>query len=161
MQRDTGTSHDLLIPIRRWFVLPILVLLIAAFAFDIAGTNLSPDPNNVDARDTARFLAAQPDAGDAVIYSDMWPLTAWYMRRNVVAMPIFDDPVAVSHELHKNGATYYAATGMPNVPKPVPAGFRSALDSGQCSRVRALFATACTQDGPRTWVPGGRTTSSA
>jgi len=120
--------------IRRWFALPIVALILVGFVFDVLSTNLSPDPNNVDARNTGNYLAKQPDAGDAVVYSDMWPLTAWYMRRSVKAMPTFDYRGAFGHELDKTRAEYYAATGAPGAPPPVPAGFKTAFSTGN-SRV--------------------------
>jgi len=133
---ETGIVNALRDPfplVRRWFAVPIIVLVLAALAFNVVGTKPSPDLDILDAKDTAYFLARQPDARDAIVYSEMWPMTAWYMKHGVIAMPTFDSPVAIDHELDKSDATYFVSKGGASAVAP-PRGFALAY-TGAVERV--------------------------
>ena len=117
--------RDPLPSIRRWFALPLIVLIVGAFAFDVARTSTTPDPAIVDSKSTAQYLATQPGVEDSTVYSDMWPVTAWYLRHPVEAMPMFDSRDAVDHELDKGDAEYFVSKGGPSAQTPPP-GFRLA-----------------------------------
>ena len=97
--------------IGRWLVAPIVALIVVSFAFDIAGTKTTPNADIIDSRDTAYYIAEQSYTEATVVYSDMWPMTAWYMQRGVLAMPTYDDSAAVDHELDKGRATYFVSKG--------------------------------------------------
>ena len=103
----TQALRDPLALARRFAWVPLLLLLAFGFAANIARTSWIPDATVVDAKKTAKYLATRPDAQGSVIYSDMWPVTSWYLKQNVIAMPFFTDPRAVGHELVKNEAAYY------------------------------------------------------
>ncbi len=111
--------------VRRFAWLPLAALLFAGFAIDVARTSWAPDPTVVDAKKTAHFLAAQPGVHQSLVYSDMWPVTAFYLRQNVIAMPFFNSAKAVGHELVKNGAGYYVTL------HPItPVHYRPLYDTG-------------------------------
>jgi hypothetical protein len=87
---------------------PLVLLLAAGLTLDaVSDTPHEPNLALQAARKTAVWLERQPDVRTASIYSDLWPATAWYLQRDVKAMPLFTDERAVGHELRVNRATYY------------------------------------------------------
>jgi len=86
---------------------PLIALLVAGLAIDAGTTSRTPDPSVVAARQSAAWLRLQPDLATAKVYSDLWPMTAWYIGRDAKAMPFFTDEAAVQHELDVNDARYY------------------------------------------------------
>ena len=98
-------------PALRWsrvaLAVPVAAVIVAALVLNVAGTSWKPDPTVANAKRTAAWLARQPRVDTSVVYSDMWPITSWYLGRGVQAMPLFDDPRAVRHELEVSRAAYY------------------------------------------------------
>ena len=86
---------------------PLVALLLAGLTIDVATTPRTPEPSVAAARASAAWITSRPDASTATVYSDLWPITSWYLRRPVKAMPTFQDPAAVQHELDVNDARYY------------------------------------------------------
>ncbi len=87
-------------------------VLVAAFVaasliVTMAVTPTEPDALVISAEQTAAYLADQPGARDSVIYSDLWPLTAWYLRDDIKPMPSFETLPAYGHELAKSNADYF------------------------------------------------------
>ncbi|MBS3956412.1 MAG: glycosyltransferase family 39 protein [Clostridiales bacterium] len=67
----------------------------------------SPNPYVAASRSTAESLLASGANEGSVIYSDLWPMTAWDGRLPARAMPFFRDPDAFRHQLDKSAADYY------------------------------------------------------
>jgi len=83
----------------------IVVVLVAGTAY---ATPAEPDRFVASARESADALArVEPDLDSLTLYSDLWPLTSWYLRTNVRPMPSFEDTDAFAHELDKSGADYF------------------------------------------------------
>ncbi len=89
---------------------PVVVVIAAGLALNVAGTSWSRDPAVTGAQETATWLASRSPDPDTVVYSDLWPMTSWYLGRGVRAMPLFDDPRAVDHELAVSRAAFYVTT---------------------------------------------------
>jgi len=85
----------------------LLLTIAAGLVTTVATTPLTPDKLVASAADTAAWLATQPGVRDEVVYSDLWPLTAWYLRDNVRPMPSYEATPAYSHELDKADARYF------------------------------------------------------
>jgi len=85
------------------------VLVVISVALTVGATTRTPDRMVAAARDSARWLMTQPAEKRAAgpIYSDLWPLTAWYARTAVRPMPFFKDADAYEHEVAKTGASYF------------------------------------------------------
>lgn len=84
------------------------LVTVAGIGVAVAGTNRTPDPYVAAARTTAATLVnTVDDLDDTVIYSDLWPLTAWYTGAHASAMPFFTDDEAIAHELNKTEADFY------------------------------------------------------
>jgi len=83
------------------------VALAVSLALNLAATQTERSAVVAQAKDSAAWLASRPDIEHATIYSDVWPLTAYYLQRPVKAMPFFDSERAVQHELDVSGARYY------------------------------------------------------
>lgn len=109
----------------RFAWLPLVLVLAAGVAIDVARTNWRPDPTVADARKTAAYLSRQPSSAQGTVFSDMWPVTAFYARRNVLAMPFFEDARAFGHELDKRDAAYYIT-----VHPETPSRFSAVFDTG-------------------------------
>lgn len=66
------------------------------------------DPVVYSARRTAEWLKENdPQIASKTVYSDVWPLTSWYLGQEAHAMPTFEMKKAFGHELRKNRADYY------------------------------------------------------
>ena len=83
------------------------VLVAIAIAGAMLGTSSAPNPNVAAARSSAAWLVQRDDFADATVYSDLWPLTAWYARRDIAPMPSFTEAEALQHALDKDGVDYY------------------------------------------------------
>lgn len=87
------------------------VLLLSGIAFNLATPERRSDPVVEGARVTAEWLqASDPSVDDSIIYSDVWPLTSWYLGREVYPMPSFEDEKAFEHDLEKYEVAYYVTT---------------------------------------------------
>lgn len=53
------------------------------------------------------MLGRDPDIRGKAIYSDLWPLIAWYVRTDVRPMPAYEDLRGYGHELEKGAAEYF------------------------------------------------------
>lgn len=86
-----------------------LGLVIAlGLASTVATTSHTPDRLVVAARDSARWLVGRDaDRESPPVYSDLWPLTAWYARTSVRPMPSYRDIRSYEHELTKHHAEYF------------------------------------------------------
>lgn len=93
--------------IGRTMSLLLVAFVAVSLVTTVRTTAQEPDPFVAGARDTARELTETRSVDDAVIYSDVWPLTAWYLRTNVRAMPSFRSTPAYAHELAKSDADYF------------------------------------------------------
>ena len=82
-------------------------MLVAALGITVATTPRTPNKDVAEAKRSAAWLAAQPDIDKVAVYSDLWPLTAYYMQRSVKPMPFFDSEKAVQHELDVAEVRYY------------------------------------------------------
>lgn len=80
--------------------------IVASFYSYFQQARARPDYLVADAKRTSNWLKGQ-NISQAVIYSDIWPVFSWYLKRNVFAMPTFKDPRAFNHELEKNQADYF------------------------------------------------------
>jgi len=60
------------------------------------------------------MLENQEDLDRALIYSDLWVMTGWYMRNPNLSMPFFSDKGYYEHELQKYGVDYYLTTNPTN-----------------------------------------------
>lgn len=91
----------------------LVVALSVLLAFEVSGTvHDSPDPVVLGAAATGQWLKERTPATEhPVIYSDLWPITSWYVGREARAMPRFPDPRAYDHELQKRDAKYYVTIG--------------------------------------------------
>jgi hypothetical protein len=66
------------------------------------------DPVVAGAEQTAQWLAAnEPDIKDKTVFSDVWPLTSWYLRSEAHPMPTFESLKAFPFELEKSRVDYY------------------------------------------------------
>jgi hypothetical protein len=85
------------------------LLLAISIGVTAARTPRAPDPLVAGARDSAQWMMSLPPAQRASgpVYSDLWPVTAWYGRFGAVAMPPFKDPRAYGNELAKSNAGYF------------------------------------------------------
>lgn len=91
----------------------LVVALSVLLAFEVSETvRQSPDPVVVGAAAASEWIDDRtPSAENPVIYSDLWPITSWYVGRETRAMPRFPDPRAYAHELQKRDAAYYMTLG--------------------------------------------------
>jgi|GEM_PF-1864592 len=79
-----------------------------ALASTVATTPTAQDRYVAAARDSSAWIERhEPDVDDTVIYSDLWPLSAWYLRTSVHPMPSFEETAAFGHELEKARADYF------------------------------------------------------
>jgi hypothetical protein len=84
------------------------LITVAGIGVVVFGTLCTPDPYVLAARTTAETLVdTVDDLDEAVIYSDLWPLTAWYTGTHASAMPFFTEDEAFAHELDKTRADFY------------------------------------------------------
>lgn len=86
--------------------------LILAFTLvaTVTASPSKPDPLVRGARQSALWLSEHVGARDLrahPLYSDLWPLTAWYARTPARPMPFFKDERAFEHELMKGEARYF------------------------------------------------------
>ncbi|MCX8007485.1 MAG: glycosyltransferase family 39 protein [Coriobacteriia bacterium] len=90
-------------------VAPTLLAVLAAGALSahVAETTWERSGINRAAEESARWLAQRPGIRDAVVFSDIWPLTAWYARTSVKPMPFFKSVEEMQHALDKSAVDYY------------------------------------------------------
>lgn len=98
-------------PTRGSYALVASVLLVLTGVLVVStatATPTEPDRFVAAARDSAaEFAAVEPNADELTLYSDLWPLTSWYLGTNVRPMPSFEDEGAFEHELDKSSADYF------------------------------------------------------
>lgn len=89
------------------FVLILLSFFLSSNFF-ASVRRIKPEPDYLvaDARKASQWLERRNLSGK-VIYSDLWPVFSWYLKREVLPMPSFKDPRAFNHELVKNRADYF------------------------------------------------------
>jgi len=85
----------------------LLAMTTTALVATAEDTPVKPDPIVEAARESGLWLRQQNLAPGTVVYSDLWPQTAWYARLLPVAMPQFKELQAFQHELDKSSAEYY------------------------------------------------------
>lgn len=86
----------------------LAALLAVSLAFTVGKTPHEPDRLVQASKDSAAWLLKHRGPGDErPVYSDLWPLTAWYTHGPARAMPFFKDDRAYAHELAKRDATYF------------------------------------------------------
>ncbi len=83
------------------------IIVAAVLGVTIATTNHEPDRLVVAAKDSAAWLEQREDIGGATVFSDLWPLTAWYARIPAEPMPFFSDDAAFQHALDREATDYY------------------------------------------------------
>ena len=83
------------------------ILVSAVLATTVANTNHKPDQLVSAAEESAAWLQNQEGIGDATVFSDLWPLTAWYARIPAQPMPFFTDDAAFQHALDREATDYY------------------------------------------------------
>jgi len=94
------------------YAAPVLLagFVLASVATTMAATAVEPpDPYVIAAKETSAWLREQPDIDDAMVMSELWPITAWYTRVPVKAMAAFPEKEAYQHALDKHEADYYVA----------------------------------------------------
>lgn len=83
------------------------VIVAVVLSVTVATTNHKPDPLVAAASDSAAWLHRQDDIEGATVFSDLWPLTAWYARIPAEPMPFFVDDAAFQHALDREATDYY------------------------------------------------------
>lgn len=79
----------------------------AALAVSAGATAWTPERLNVATERSARWLAEQPGIAGSVVFSDVWPMTAWYGRLAAKPMPFFKTAEQMQHALDKAAVDYY------------------------------------------------------
>ncbi|GAB4277299.1 MAG: hypothetical protein Kow0056_08620 [Coriobacteriia bacterium] len=88
--------------------LPLVLIVAIGVGVTVANTPRKPDKLVRAAQQTAEWLKREsPDATSSVVYSDLWPLTSWYLGAQARAMPFFEEDEAFQHELDKYDARYF------------------------------------------------------
>jgi hypothetical protein len=86
----------------------VAVVLAAAPLVHTARPPVQPDPYVAAARSSAAWLKTYDrEYANRVMYSDLWPLSSWYLGTRVHPMPFFEDLSAFEHELEKSEADYF------------------------------------------------------
>ncbi|MFA5844595.1 MAG: glycosyltransferase family 39 protein [Coriobacteriia bacterium] len=107
--RTAGGAHRSTAAV--WLSAPLVALVLASVALNAAHTSRTPDYLVAGARSTARWLVKHdPGVSSETVYSDLWPLTSWYLGSAARPMPFFTNLTAFDHELDKNAAAYYVTT---------------------------------------------------
>ncbi|MDO8848961.1 MAG: glycosyltransferase family 39 protein [Coriobacteriia bacterium] len=83
------------------------VLVAIAIAAAMLGTSSEANRTVQAARETALWLSHQDGIAEAAVFSDVWPLTAWYARIPARPMPFYNDDEARQHALDKVPVDYY------------------------------------------------------
>jgi len=109
--RDEGATSRRFATAAAWAVAALV--LSGLLTVNIATTmRADRDPVTSEAEATADWLKAhEPSPTDLTVYSDVWPLTSWYLGAEARAMPRFPDKRAFAHELSKRRADYYVTLG--------------------------------------------------
>lgn len=100
------------------------------------------------ARLTADWLAAEGvDPWRSVVYSDLWPMTSWYLRGPSRVMPVFMEAASYRHELEKSRGDFYVTVRetdfgglMKEVARFGPAGVLASTDATIPVRPRIAYA---------------------
>jgi len=105
----------------------LAVALSALMASNVGGTlDEKPDALAHEAKATAEWIRArEPRAAQPTVYSDVWPITSWYLGSGARAMPRFPDARAFGHELSKRRVDYYVTLGTATFSPAFATGFRS------------------------------------
>jgi len=85
----------------------LLGVVAVTLSMDVATMRGAPDPETAAARSSALWITQRAGSTNPVVYSDVWPMTSWYMRRPVREMPAFADPRGFAHELEKSDVDYF------------------------------------------------------
>ena len=103
--------------LRPWMAWTIAALGLASLAIlGAAPVARAYSPTTTPAKDPT-ILGAEKSAGwllshdrnirQKAVYSDVWPLTSWYLGAEALPMPTFESAKAFPHELEKNRVEYY------------------------------------------------------
>lgn len=104
----SASDESALRPLLRFAAPAGLGLFVAlVLGHTVATTSWEPDRYVVAARETAAWLVEQRSLEGAVVYSDLWPLTAWYARIPARPMPTYTRAEAFGHALDRDGVDYY------------------------------------------------------
>lgn len=89
------------------------LVLAGLLAANVSATlGAAPDSIARGAAATAAWIRSrESDPTQPTVYSDVWPLTSWYLGAEARAMPLFPDRRAFAHELSKRRADYYVTLG--------------------------------------------------
>jgi hypothetical protein len=86
----------------------VAVVLAAAPLVHATRPPVQADPFIAAARSSAVWMNAYDrEYADRVMYSDLWPLSSWYLGTRVYPMPFFEEIPAFEHELEKARADYF------------------------------------------------------
>jgi hypothetical protein len=86
-----------------------------------AGETEKRDKIVLGAEQTADWLKKNdPHISEKTVYSDVWPLTSWYLGSTSYAMPTFESLKAFPHELTKNKVDYFVTIRPRRYPGYVP-----------------------------------------
>ncbi len=91
------------------FLALVVIFFFISLSFYYDFQKIKPEPDYLveDAKKSSIWLLKRENLSDKVIYSDLWPVFSWYLKREVLPMPSFKDPRAFNHELVKNRADYF------------------------------------------------------
>lgn len=94
--------------IRRVIMLVLAGLVAVLLVATAMTTPREPDRYVAASAESSAAMALRDSRiADKTIYSDVWPLIAWYLQTNVRPMPSFEDPRGYDHELEKSEADYF------------------------------------------------------
>jgi hypothetical protein len=86
----------------------VAVVLAAAPLVHAVRPPAQTDPFVDAARSSAAWMKTyDPEYSNRVMYSDLWPLSSWYLETRVYPMPFFEEITAFGHELDKAQADYF------------------------------------------------------
>lgn len=96
----------------------LAAFVVASLAISVRTTPLRRgDPLIEQSQLMAEWLSRNPKARSSVVFADYeWPLTAWYLRSNVLPLSGFDSPSAYRHELEKARADFLISSTPRNLP---------------------------------------------
>ncbi len=80
---------------------------VVALVVTARATPVTPDIYVTAGRESGAWFREHGVGAADVVYSDLWPLTAWYARIPARPMPFFKDARAFQHELDRSSADYY------------------------------------------------------
>jgi len=108
LQQTIGARKEPSVGLRRVVMLTLSALLVGLLSATALTTDQTPDPFvEAAAESSAEMAQRDPLITHRTIYSDLWPVVAWYLQTNVRAMPAYEDIRGYGHELEKSAADYF------------------------------------------------------